>query len=68
MFIVAAAAAWRFERGVSVLSVEYLLGGRTVFGAITTPPSLCSINLLAPLLFVLWALLPLRAQAALKVI
>jgi hypothetical protein len=61
-------AAWRLERGISMLSLEHLLSTRTVFGAVLMPFSLRSANLLAPLLFVLWALSPIGGQAALRVI
>ncbi|KAG9199172.1 hypothetical protein G6514_009001 [Epicoccum nigrum] len=61
-------AAWRLERGISMLSLEHLLSTRTVFGAVLMPFSLRSANLLAPLLFALWALSPIGGQAALRVI
>ncbi|KAF6789978.1 hypothetical protein CMUS01_16302 [Colletotrichum musicola] len=61
------AAAWKMERGVSILSLEYLLSCRTVFSALTTPLSLRRANALAPLLIVLWALSPLGGQAALRI-
>lgn len=60
-------AAWKMERGVSILSLEYLLSCRTVFSALTTPLSLRRANALAPLLIVLWALSPLGGQAALRI-
>uniref|UniRef100_L2FRG3 Uncharacterized protein n=1 Tax=Colletotrichum fructicola (strain Nara gc5) TaxID=1213859 RepID=L2FRG3_COLFN len=62
-----AAAAWRLEQGISVLSLEYLLNRRTVFSAFTTPTSLRAANRLTPLLIILWALSPLGGQAALRV-
>ncbi|KAF4822436.1 hypothetical protein CGCSCA5_v002385 [Colletotrichum siamense] len=62
-----AAAAWRLEQGISVLSLEYLLNCRTVFSAFTTPMSLRAANRLTPLLIILWALSPLGGQAALRV-
>ncbi|KAF4909197.1 hypothetical protein CGCF415_v006057 [Colletotrichum fructicola] len=62
-----AAAAWRLEQGISVLSLEYLLNCRTVFSAFTTPTSLRAANRLTPLLIILWALSPLGGQAALRV-
>ncbi|KAF4918108.1 hypothetical protein CGCVW01_v009177 [Colletotrichum viniferum] len=62
-----AAAAWRLEQGISVLSLEYLLNCRTVFSAFTTPMSLRAANRLTPLLMILWALSPLGGQAALRV-
>ncbi|KAF4832306.1 hypothetical protein CGCTS75_v004722 [Colletotrichum tropicale] len=62
-----AAAAWRLEQGISVLSLEYLLNCRTVFSAFTTPISLRAANRLTPLLIILWALSPLGGQAALRV-
>ncbi|KAF3812111.1 hypothetical protein GCG54_00009795 [Colletotrichum gloeosporioides] len=62
-----AAAAWRLEQGISVLSLEYLLNCRTVFSAFTTPMSLRAVNRLTPLLIILWVLSPLGGQAALRV-
>ncbi|KAK1657245.1 hypothetical protein BDP55DRAFT_761980 [Colletotrichum godetiae] len=53
-----AAAGWKMERGVTVLSLEYLLSCRTVFSAVTTPLSLRS----------LWFMSPLGGQAALRII
>lgn len=61
-------AAWKLERGISVLSLEYLLSCRTVFSTVTTPFSLRAISLLTPLLLALWALSPLGGQAAFRVI
>ncbi|KAF2998915.1 hypothetical protein E8E13_005884 [Curvularia kusanoi] len=61
-------ASWRLEHGISMLSLEYLLNSRTVFSAVTTPISLRSVNLLAPLLLALWVLSPLGGQAALRVV
>ncbi|KAK1948745.1 hypothetical protein LY78DRAFT_709788 [Colletotrichum sublineola] len=55
-----AAAAWKLEQGISVLSLEYLLSCRTVFSAITTPLSLRSATMLTPALLFLWALSPLE--------
>jgi hypothetical protein len=60
-------AAWKLERGISLLHLEYLLSSRTVFSAFTAPFSLKTINLLVPLLMGLWALSPLGGQAALRV-
>ncbi|KAL0929953.1 uncharacterized protein CTRU02_215162 [Colletotrichum truncatum] len=62
-----AAAGWKMERGVTVLSLEYLLSCRTVFSAVTTPLSLRRTNLLAPFLVALWAMSPLGGQAALRI-
>ncbi|OHW93130.1 hypothetical protein CSPAE12_08438 [Colletotrichum incanum] len=62
-----AVAAWKLERGITVLSLEYLLSCRTVFNTLTTSLSIRAINGLAPILFVLWALSPLGGQASLRV-
>lgn len=62
-----AAAAWKLEQGISMLSLEYLLSCRTVFSTITTPISLRSATMLTPALLFLWALSPLGGQAALRV-
>jgi hypothetical protein len=61
-------SAWKLERGITVLSLEYLLGSRTVFSAVTTPLKLRSPSTLIPLLVSLWALSPLGGQAALRVV
>ncbi|KAH0437334.1 hypothetical protein CcaCcLH18_03896 [Colletotrichum camelliae] len=61
-----AAAAWKLEQGISMLSLEHLLSCRTVFSAITTPISLRSATMLTPALLFLWALSP-GGQAALRV-
>ncbi|TIC94253.1 hypothetical protein CH35J_009822 [Colletotrichum higginsianum] len=62
-----ATAAWRLEKGITILSLEYLLKCRNVFSAVTAPLSLQAVNLITPLLIVLWALSPLGGQAALRV-
>ncbi|KAF3803188.1 hypothetical protein GCG54_00013294 [Colletotrichum gloeosporioides] len=62
-----AAAVWKLEQGISVLSLEYLLSCRTVFSPITAPLSLRSATMLTPALLFLWALSPLGGQAALRV-
>ncbi|KAL0933331.1 uncharacterized protein CTRU02_212294 [Colletotrichum truncatum] len=62
-----ATAAWKLERGISVLSLEYLLSSRTVFSTLTAPFILRTVNLLTPFLIVLWALSPLGGQAGLRV-
>jgi hypothetical protein len=61
-------AAWRLERGVNVAFVEYLLGSRTVFGAISTPLRLRFLHYALPLLVALWILSPLGGQASLRVV
>ncbi|KAJ3512741.1 hypothetical protein NM208_g15282 [Fusarium decemcellulare] len=61
-------AAWKLERGISVLSLEYLLRSRTVFSAVTSPVILKSANALTPLVITFWALSPLGGQAALRVL
>ncbi|PVH96161.1 hypothetical protein DM02DRAFT_599662 [Periconia macrospinosa] len=61
-------AAWNLERGISVLSLEYLLSCRTVFSAVTTPFSLRAFNFLTPFLLIFWALSPLGGQAAFRII
>ncbi|KAK1704817.1 hypothetical protein BDP67DRAFT_548887 [Colletotrichum lupini] len=63
-----AAAGWKMERGVSILSLGYLLSCRTVSSAVTTPLSLRRVNILSPLLIALWAMSPLGGQAALRII
>lgn len=62
-----ASAAWKLERGITVLSLELLLGSRTVFSSITSPISLRAFNSLTPFILALWALSPLGGQAALRV-
>jgi len=63
-----AVAAWKLERGISMLSLEYLLSSRTVFSAIKTPISIRAFHYLAPFLLALWAFSPLGGQAAIRVI
>ncbi|KAF4976735.1 hypothetical protein FZEAL_6650 [Fusarium zealandicum] len=63
-----AVAAWKLERGISVLSLEFLLSSRTVFSTIASPIALGAVNYLTPLLVILWALSPLGGQAALRVV
>jgi hypothetical protein len=63
-----AISAWNLERGITVLSLEYLLGSRTVFNAVTTPLKLRSMSALAPFLILLWALSPLGGQASLRLV
>lgn len=63
-----AVSAWRLERGITVLDLEYLLGSRTVFSTFVTPLKLRSVSFLAPMLIALWALSPLGGQAALRVV
>lgn len=62
-----ALAAWKLERGISVLSLEFLLSSRTVFSTLASPMALSAVSALTPLLFALWALSPLGGQAALRV-
>ncbi|KAM0426324.1 hypothetical protein ACHAPT_008364 [Fusarium lateritium] len=62
-----ALAAWKLERGISVLSLEFLLSSRTVFSTIASPMALSAVSAMTPLLFALWALSPLGGQAALRV-
>jgi hypothetical protein len=53
---------------MSLMTVEYLMGSRTVFGVISTPFRLKTLHLCIPFLFVLWALSPLGGQASLRVV
>lgn len=61
-------AAWKLERGITVLSLEHLLGSRTVFSAITTPLSLRTVNILTLCLIFLWVLSPIGGQATFRLI
>ncbi|KAF5003092.1 hypothetical protein FDECE_10351 [Fusarium decemcellulare] len=61
-------AGWKLERGISVLSLEFLLSSRTVFSTLASPMALWTMNILTPLLIALWALSPLGGQAALRVV
>ncbi|KAF4981358.1 hypothetical protein FZEAL_2843 [Fusarium zealandicum] len=63
-----AMAAWRLERGITVLSPELLLSSLDVFSAITVPFSLWTVTGLMPLLMVLWAASPVGGQAALRAV
>ncbi|KAM0429596.1 hypothetical protein ACHAPT_006192 [Fusarium lateritium] len=66
--LLTAVAAWKLERGISVLSLEYLLRSRTTFSAVTSPLVLKSANLITPIVMAFWALSPLGGQAALRVL
>ncbi|KAF4960755.1 hypothetical protein FSARC_10384 [Fusarium sarcochroum] len=61
-------AGWKLERGISVLSLEFLLSSRTVFSTLASLMAIWSMNALTPLLIALWALSPLGGQAALRVV
>lgn len=63
-------AAWKLEResGITVLTLEYLLGSRTLFSAVTTQLKLRSRRPLALMLLIPWILSPLGGQAALRVV
>lgn len=61
-------AALKIEHGTRLLTVEYLLGCRTVFGAVTTPLELRAGHLLWPFLLALWAFSPLGGQASLRIV
>ncbi|KAK3614516.1 hypothetical protein LTR56_027204 [Elasticomyces elasticus] len=63
-----ATAAFKLERGASVGSLEYLLGNRTVFSAITTLVELRTSQFIALFLIVLWALSPIGSQASSRVV
>ncbi|KIW65435.1 hypothetical protein PV04_07696 [Phialophora macrospora] len=63
-----AVAAIKLENGTSVLSLEYLLQSRTVASTFMAPLILRTVNVLTPLLFVLWSLSPLGGQAGLRAI
>ena len=56
-------AAWKLERGVTVATVEHLMGSRTVFGAIITPFRLRVLQFTFVPLICLWTLSPLGSQA-----
>jgi hypothetical protein len=61
-------AAWKLERGVTVATVEHLLGSRTVFGAIITPLRLRVLRFTFVPLICLWTLSPLGSQASLRIV
>ena len=66
-----AVAAGKLEQGITVSTLEYLLGSRTIFSAVTTPIKLRMLGLLTlPLipLTALWALSPLGGQATLRIV
>jgi len=54
-----AIASWKLERGISVLSLEFLLSSRTVFSTVTTPFAIRMVNWATPFLIILWALSPI---------
>lgn len=61
-------AAWKLERGISVLSLHSLLRSHSVFSAYATPLYLFTVNAMTPVIMLLWALSPLGGQAALRVV
>jgi hypothetical protein len=63
-----AVAAWKLERGITVVSLDHLLNSRTVFSAVTAPFHLRAFSVLTPILLVLWVLSPLGGQAAFRII
>ncbi|KAH7019077.1 hypothetical protein EDB80DRAFT_869754 [Ilyonectria destructans] len=63
-----AIAAWKLERGISVLSLQFLLRSRTVFSAFTAPLIMGTASYITPLILVLWVLSPLGGQATLRVV
>lgn len=63
-----AIAAWKLERGISVLNLQFLLRSRTVFSAFTAPLAVGAISYITPVFLILWALLPFGGQAALRVV
>lgn len=58
--------AWRLERKTKLATVETIIGSRTVFGVVSTPFRLRTLNVCTPFLVVLWALSPLGGQASLR--
>ncbi|PGG97980.1 hypothetical protein AJ80_09602 [Polytolypa hystricis UAMH7299] len=58
----------RLELAVPLGALEQLIGSTTFFSSISTQLSLGSFNILGAGLFVLWALSPLGAHSALRVI
>jgi len=63
-----AVATAKMETGARVVTLEYLLGSRTVFSTVTSIFDLRSMHSLLPLLLALWALSPLGGQASLRAI
>jgi hypothetical protein len=61
-------AAWKLECGVTVATVEHLMGSRTVFGAIITPFRLRVLRFTFVPLICLWTLSPLGSQASLRIV
>ena len=63
-----AIAAFRLEKGASIRLLKQLVGSKTVISAITSPFKLRALNVLTPILVLLWVLSPVGSQAALKVV
>jgi hypothetical protein len=61
-------AAWKLERGIKVLMLEYMLGSRTLFSAVTTQLKFRSRRPMALVLVIPWILSPVGGQAALRVV
>lgn len=63
-----ALAAFRLEKGASVLQLDHLLNSRSPFSALTTAYSLKTANLTTLLLIILWVLSPIGGQASSRVV
>ncbi|KAI0199497.1 hypothetical protein F4808DRAFT_213228 [Astrocystis sublimbata] len=61
-------AAYKLEKGATIMTLEYLLHCRTVFTTLLAPFALRTFNIFTPILVVMWALSPLGGQASLRVI
>jgi len=63
-----AVAALKLEHGARVLTMEYLLHSRTVFGAVSTIFEIRRWHVLTIPVILLWILSPLGGQASLRVV
>lgn len=61
------AARWRLEAGTTMISLEQLLGSRSVGSVITTQLGLGTANLLALVLLLAWVFSPLGSQSVLRI-
>ncbi len=63
-----AIAAWKIERVASIATLEQLLGSRTVISALFLPFSLRILDILTPLLVLLWAISLVGEQSSRRVV
>jgi hypothetical protein len=61
-------ASWMLERSITIGRLEYLLGSRSLGSAFISLIKLRIINILVPVILVVWCLSPLGGQASLRAV